>query len=92
MQSILMMWMPSGMEWAIILVLIVMLFGLGKLPQVAKQMGAGVRDFQKSLRGEDEDEDEDEDTTKSAARKELESEESVKATDTSKSAVASTEW
>lgn len=59
MYGILMMWMPSGMEWVIILVLVAMFFGLGKLPDVAKQLGAGMRDFQKSLRGED-DEDEDE--------------------------------
>ena len=76
MQSILMMWMPSGMEWAIILVLVVMLFGLGKLPQVAKQMGAGVRDFQRSLRGDDEEEDEG--PEQPVARKELESEEASK--------------
>tara|TARA_B100000686_G_C16511343_1_gene822293 strand:- start:16 stop:288 length:273 start_codon:yes stop_codon:yes gene_type:complete len=73
MQSILMMWMPSGMEWAIILVLVVMLFGLGKLPQVAKQMGAGVRDFQRSLRGDEEDEEDE--AEPNVARKELESEE-----------------
>ena len=58
MYGMLMMWMPSGMEWVIILVLVAMFFGLGKLPDVAKQLGAGVRDFQKSLRGEDDDEDE----------------------------------
>lgn len=86
MQSILMMWTPSGPELAIILVLVVMLFGLGKLPAVAKQVGAGMRDFKKSLNGEDEEEDED---GSSAALKELESEESIKATDTKKSRVAS---
>ena len=80
MQSILMMWMPSGMEWAIILVLVVMLFGLGKLPQVAKQMGAGVRDFQRSLRGDEEDGEEDGGDAK-VARKELESDESSKLKD-----------
>lgn len=49
-------------ELLIILVVIVMFFGIGKLPDVAKQLGGGVRSFQKSLRGEDEDEaDEKED-------------------------------
>ena len=47
----------SGMELALIVLAIVMLFGLGKLPQAAKQLGIGVRNFQKSVRGEDEDED-----------------------------------
>ncbi|MEZ4462340.1 MAG: twin-arginine translocase TatA/TatE family subunit [bacterium] len=45
-------------ELLIILVVIIMFFGVGKLPDVAKQLGGGVRSFQKSLRGEDEDEDE----------------------------------
>ena len=48
---------PNGPELLIILVVVVMLFGLGKLPQVAKQLGGGLRDFQKSLRGEDEEEE-----------------------------------
>ena len=45
-------------ELIIILVIVVMLFGLGKLPQAARQLGLGARNFQKGLRGED-DEDED---------------------------------
>ena len=37
-------------ELIIILVIVVMLFGLGKLPKVAKELGSGVRGFQKALR------------------------------------------
>ena len=44
-------------ELLIILVIVVMLFGVGKLPKVAKELGAGVRGFQKSLRGDEDDED-----------------------------------
>lgn len=44
-------------ELIIILVIVVMLFGVGKLPMVAKQLGSGVRGFQKSLRGEDEEDE-----------------------------------
>lgn len=44
-------------ELMIILVIIVMLFGLGKLPQAAKQLGLGARNFQKGLKGEEEDEE-----------------------------------
>ncbi len=44
-------------ELIVILVIVIMLFGVGKLPMVAKQLGSGIRDFQKSMRGEaDEDE------------------------------------
>lgn len=44
-------------ELLIILVLVIMVFGVGKLPMVAKQLGGGVRNFQKSLRGDEDDED-----------------------------------
>lgn len=43
-------------ELMIILLVVVMLFGVGKLPIVAKQLGSGVRNFQRSVRGDDEDE------------------------------------
>jgi sec-independent protein translocase protein TatA len=43
-------------ELAIILVIILMLFGVGKLPQIAKQLGGGIRDFNKALKGDEEDE------------------------------------
>ena len=55
MQQILAFGIPQGPELMIILVVVVMLFGLGKLPQVAKQLGSGLRDFKKSLNEEDED-------------------------------------
>lgn len=51
-------------ELIIIMVMLVMLFGLGKLPKVAKELGAGVRGFQKSLKGEDDDEDKEKDKKK----------------------------
>lgn len=44
-------------ELLIILVIIVMLFGLGKLPQAAKQLGLGARNFQKGLKGEADEEE-----------------------------------
>lgn len=47
----------SGLELAVIVLVVLIFFGAGKLPMVFKQVGAGIRDFQKSLRGEDEDED-----------------------------------
>lgn len=45
-------------ELVIILVLAFMIFGVGKLPQVAKMLGSGVNSFRKGLNGEDEEEDE----------------------------------
>lgn len=43
-------------ELIIILVLALMIFGVGKLPQVAKMIGSGVNSFKKGLNGEDDDE------------------------------------
>jgi sec-independent protein translocase protein TatA len=42
-------------ELIIILVILLMVFGVGKLPMVAKQLGGGVRDFRKAMSEEDED-------------------------------------
>jgi TatA/E family protein of Tat protein translocase len=46
-------------ELIIILVLAFMIFGVGKLPQVAKMLGSGVNSFRKGLNGEDDDESEE---------------------------------
>ena len=43
-------------ELLLILVLAFMIFGVGKLPQVAKMLGSGVNNFKKGLSGEDDDE------------------------------------
>ena len=43
-------------ELIIILVILLMVFGVGKLPMVAKQLGGGVRDFRKAM-SEDDDEE-----------------------------------
>jgi sec-independent protein translocase protein TatA len=44
-------------ELLIILVIVVMVFGVGKLPQVAKELGSGVRGFKKALNDDLEDDD-----------------------------------
>lgn len=51
-------------ELIIILVLAFMIFGVGKLPQVAKMLGSGVNSFRKGLAGEDDEEEEASDTKK----------------------------
>ncbi len=43
-------------ELIIILVILLMVFGVGKLPMVAKQLGGGVRDFRKAMSDEEDDE------------------------------------
>ena len=44
-------------EIALILVIILIVFGVGKLPQVGNAIGKGIRSFKKGQSGEDEEED-----------------------------------
>jgi len=45
-------------EIALVLVIILIVFGVGKLPQVGGAIGKGMRAFRKGQRGEDEEEEE----------------------------------
>jgi len=47
-------------EIALIVVIILIVFGVGKLPQVGGAIGKGLRAFKKGQRGEDEEEEEEE--------------------------------
>ena len=44
-------------EIALILVIILIVFGVGKLPQVGSALGKGLRSFKKGQAGEDEEEE-----------------------------------
>lgn len=57
-------------EIALILVVILIVFGVGKLPQVGGAIGKGIRSFQKGRRGEDvTEEEEGEEKPKRSTRK-----------------------
>ncbi|MBN1176844.1 MAG: twin-arginine translocase TatA/TatE family subunit [Dehalococcoidales bacterium] len=56
-------------EIALILVIILIVFGVGKLPQVGSAIGKGIRSFKKSSAGEDEEEEEKDKQTVAAAPK-----------------------
>ena len=45
-------------EIVLILVIILIIFGVGKLPQVGSALGKGLRSFKKGQAGEDEEEEE----------------------------------
>lgn len=47
--------MPGMQELLIILVLVLIIFGAGKLPQVGGQLGKGLRNFKDGMRNEDEE-------------------------------------
>ena len=42
-------------ELVIIFLIILVLFGANKIPRVAKDIGGGIREFKKSISGEDDD-------------------------------------
>jgi sec-independent protein translocase protein TatA len=56
-------------EIALILVIILIVFGVGKLPQVGGAIGRGIRSFQKGRRGEDTEEPEEEPEPRKPSRK-----------------------
>jgi sec-independent protein translocase protein TatA len=50
--------MPQGLEWLVILAIVVLVFGAAKLPDLARSSGQALRIFKtetKSLRDEDDD-------------------------------------
>lgn len=68
--------MPSMPELLIILAIVVLLFGAKKIPELAKGLGSGIKNFKKAMK-------EDEEEEKSEAKKEIESkDESVNKTST----------
>jgi sec-independent protein translocase protein TatA len=53
----------GGTELIIALVIILLLFGAKRIPELAKGLGSGVREFRKGTRGEDEVEEEKKEET-----------------------------
>lgn len=42
-------------ELAIILVIVILLFGVGRIGKIAGELGSGIRSFREGLQGKDED-------------------------------------
>jgi len=59
--------MPSMPELLIILAIVVLLFGAKKIPELAKGMGAGIKNFKKAMK-----EDEEEEVVANKAEKQVE--------------------
>jgi len=74
--------MPSMPELLIVLAIIVLLFGAKKIPDLAKGMGKGIKDFKKAIKDDDEDVKE----VASKAADEVETKIEEKTTDISKNA------
>ncbi len=49
--------MPGGMEWILIALVVLLLFGGKKIPELAKGLGSGIKNFKNAVK-EDEKEEE----------------------------------
>ena len=60
--------MPNlgGWEWVIILVIVVLVFGVGRIGRLGEELGKGVREFRKGIREGDEEKSADEETKNEA--------------------------
>ena len=61
-------------EIALILLIVLIVFGVGKLPQVGGAIGKSIRSFKKAQSGEDEDEEKAKTVVKTEAKSEKKSE------------------
>ncbi len=46
-------------EWIVILVIILIIFGAGKLPEIGEGLGKGIKSFKKATQDEDSDDKEE---------------------------------
>ena len=52
------------LELVIILVIVLLLFGVGRIGKIAGELGTGIRSFREGLQGKDKDETQTEETPK----------------------------
>lgn len=71
--------MPGGMEWVLIALVILLLFGGKKIPELAKGLGSGIKNFKKAVK-----DDEDTEVAKADKAEEIEKKEEVKASEENK--------
>lgn len=68
MESLLLMGLPGGWEWIVIALVVVIFFGAKKIPEIARGMGKGIREFKdatKEIKKEiDDDPSEEKSTSK----------------------------
>ena len=72
---------PGPLEIGLILVIILIVFGVGKLPQVGGAIGKGLRSFRKGQQGilnEDDEDEEDEEEEKPKPKKKATAKKKVK--------------
>lgn len=45
--------LPGGSEWILILLIVIILFGAKKIPDLMKGIGSGIREFKKAASGDE---------------------------------------
>ena len=51
--------MPGIWELVVIFFIVLLVFGAGKIPKIAKDIGSGIREFKKSVTGDEDNKDKD---------------------------------
>ena len=46
--------MPGGMEWLLIALVVLLLFGGKKIPELAKGLGSGIKNFKNAVKDDEE--------------------------------------
>ncbi|RLC55090.1 MAG: twin-arginine translocase TatA/TatE family subunit [Chloroflexota bacterium] len=47
------MWKPGIWELVIVLVIVLLIFGVGRLSKIGRELGEGIREFRRGLTGEE---------------------------------------
>lgn len=47
--------LPRGSELIIILLIVILVFGVGRISKIGKELGSGIRSFREGLKGEEND-------------------------------------
>lgn len=68
--------MPGGMEWVLIALVVLLLFGGKKIPELAKGLGSGIKNFKKAVK------DDEEEVVSTEKKEEIEKKAETKAEDT----------
>lgn len=55
--------LPGGMEWVIVLVIVLLLFGPGRIGKIAGELGKSIKAFRDGLAGDKKDEEQATDTS-----------------------------
>lgn len=56
--------LPRGSEWIIILVIVILLFGPGRIGKIAGELGRSIKSFREGLNSNEETEDTQDEETK----------------------------